>query len=198
MGSQCLPDSTMARVIILLLLGLTGVISQDTHYCPDGWHVSNIGDTIECILLGGLEERVTKDDARVICASHEGWLVDMDEGTGGEKNSLLKQLISQADGHRPDWPGPQFDDQWWIGATCAGPHGSHNWGDWKWDHTGADIEWDDWSRNDSNDWRTQNCLAFLKIADVFGFGSYHWNDWDCKDTARYICERAPLTTPVVN
>merc|ERR1712002_1270089 len=194
MGQSVSSDSSMARVIILLLQGLSGALCQDTTYCPDGWYVSDTSGVIECILLGDIDERVTKDDARVICSSHEGWLVDMDEGQGGEKNSMLKQLISQADGHRPDWPGPQFDDQWWIGATCYGPHGSHNWGEWKWDHTGTDIDWYDWTRGEPNDWQTQNCLTFLKLADVFGFGSYHWNDWDCDATARYICERAPYST----
>ena len=33
---------------------------QDTHYCPDGWVVSNVGQEIECVLLGGTNEYVTK------------------------------------------------------------------------------------------------------------------------------------------
>ena len=39
---------------------------------------------IECILLSGVDERVTKADAETICAFHEGWLVDMDEGRGDD------------------------------------------------------------------------------------------------------------------
>ena len=39
-------------------------------------------EQIECILLSGVDERVTKSDAETICAFHEGWLVDMDEGRG--------------------------------------------------------------------------------------------------------------------
>ena len=30
--------------------------------------------------------------------------------------------------------------------------------------------------------------------DIFGYGTYHWNDWDCAETARYICEAAPIPT----
>ena len=75
----------------------------------------------------------------------------------------------------------------------------------------------DWMRNEPNDWHSQNCLTFLKdqvissfegtkyyqyiqlleneklavscFQDIFGFGAYHWNDWDCKAMARYICEK---------
>ena len=66
----------------------------------------------------------------------------------------------------------------------------------------------DWMRNEPNDWNSQNCLTFLKdqvrnlsfkknismtiFKDIFGYGVYHWNDWDCQATARYICERSPI------
>ena len=81
---------------------------QDTHYCPDGWHISDIGDDIECILLSGLEEKLTKEDAAIICSFHEGWLVDMDEGHGPQKNNLLKSLIAEAEGSgQGGFPGPK-------------------------------------------------------------------------------------------
>ena len=47
-------------------------------------------DTIECILLGGLDETVTKSDAELICGGHDGRLVDMDEGHHGRKNQMVK------------------------------------------------------------------------------------------------------------
>merc|ERR1712226_152805 len=85
----------------LLLLALAAVASaQDTHHCPDGWHVSEIGDEIECILLSGLEERLTKADAAIICA--------LDEGHGPQKNNLLKELIADAAPGEPGWPGSIF------------------------------------------------------------------------------------------
>ena len=43
---------------------------------------NNFPGKVECILLSGKDERVTKADAAVICEFHEGWLVDMDEGRG--------------------------------------------------------------------------------------------------------------------
>merc|ERR1719430_1649964 len=144
-----------------LLLLVAAVSSQDTHYCPDGWLVSDIGDKIECIMLSGLKEKVTKADAAAICGFHEGWLVDMDEGHGPQKNNMLKKMI--------------FDKEGEIG-----------------DHGGGEIRYYDWMRHEPNDCHSQNCLTFLKDQDIFGFGVYHWNDWDCESTARFICERDPL------
>merc|ERR1712110_451688 len=98
----------LAMLHLLLLLS-AGVLAQDHYYCPDGWHISDIGDEIECILLSGLNERVTKADAAVICEFHEGWLVDMDEGRGPQKNNLMKSLIGDADPGSPGFPGNQYE-----------------------------------------------------------------------------------------
>ena len=47
----------------------------------------------------------------------------------------------------------------------------------------------DWMRDEPNDWRSQDCMTFLRDQDIFGYGSYHWNDWDCTSSAGYICEK---------
>ena len=143
-------------------------IFQDTYTCPDGWHISDIGDEVflkkiqsnqskwetwkysqtsclytswianinvfkvECILLSGVDERVTKADAAIICEFHGGWLVDMDEGRGGvedgddmhlnwwyvisfiiddagpQKNNLINSFIGEADPGSPGFPGNQW------------------------------------------------------------------------------------------
>merc|ERR1711962_417240 len=183
--------STMIGTLLLLV---AAVSSQDTHYCPDGWIVSDIGDKIECIMLSGLKEKVTKADAAAICSFHEGWLVDMDEGHGPQKNNMLKKMIFDKEGEigHHGGPGMQWEDQWWIGATVSGRHGDHNWGNWTWDHSGGEIRYYDWMRHEPNNWHSQNCLTFLKDQDIFGFGVYHWNDWGCDYVARYICEKAPM------
>ena len=51
----------------------------------------------------------------------------------------------------------------------------------------------DWMRDEPNDFRSQDCLTFLKDQDLFGFGVWHWNDWSCSNTAGYICERDGAT-----
>jgi len=183
-------------VVVIGSLAFAAVSAQDTHYCPDGWVVSNVGQEIECVLLGGTNEYVTKADAEILCAAHNGWLVDLDEGHGGQKNGFIKDLIQEANGQNlPGRPGNNYGDQWWIGATVDGPHGDHNWGHWTWDHNGEDVTWFDWMEGEPNDWqRHQRCLTYLKDQDIFGYGTYHWNDWDCAETARYICEAAPIPT----
>ena len=70
-----------------------------------------------------------------------------------------------------------------------GSHSEHNWGDWRWDSTSTEVEWFDWMRDEPNDWHSQDCLTFLKDQDIFGFGVWHWNDWDCDNEAGYICEK---------
>ena len=42
--------------------------------------------------MSGVDERVTKSDAETICAFHEGWLVDMDEGRGDYCKLILVEL----------------------------------------------------------------------------------------------------------
>jgi len=186
----------MLKLVASLALLAVASAQVDTHFCPDGWIVSDVGEEIECVLLGGLYEHVSKPDAEILCAAHGGWLVDMDEGHGGQKNRFIKELISEAVGQNGiGRPGNNYDDQWWIGATVDGPHGDHNWGHWTWDHNGNDVTWYDWMDGEPNDWQhEQGCLTFLKDQDLFGYGTYHWNDWGCDWTARYICESAPIPT----
>merc|ERR1719334_1940997 len=150
-----------------LLLLVAAVSSQDTHYCPDGWIVSEIGDKVECIMLSGLKEKVTKADAAAISGFHEGWLVDMDEGWGSQKNNLLKSMIVDKEGEigHHGGPGMQWEDQWWIGATVSGRHGDHNWGNWTWDHTGGEIKWYDWISQNCRG-RTSGGLELLCLADM--------------------------------
>merc|ERR1712055_167245 len=193
MGSCVLVRRTNMSIGILFLGLVASVSAQDTHYCPDGWLVSDVGGIIECIYLSGLQEKVTKADAEILCAFHEGWLVTLDEGRGPQMNNLIKSFIADKEGQGEiGQPGMQYDEQWWIGATVWGPHNEHHYGNWTWDKTGEEMEWFDWMRDEPNDWHHQNCLTFLKDQDIFGYHLYAWNDWNCGSTARYICERPPL------
>merc|ERR1711915_478419 len=180
-----------AKIFGLLCLSFGFSLCQDTYYCPDGWIVSDVGGVVDCILLGGLNELVTKQDAEIICSFHDAWLVDLDEGHGGQKNRFFANLINE---EQSNWDGgvmgPHFDHQWWIGATCDGHHDDHDWGYWTWDHAGTEVTWFDWADGEPNDWHRQNCLAYLTFFDPFGFHVTQWNDWDCDKTARYICEKA--------
>ena len=50
---------------------------------------------------------LSQPDAAATCGAHGGWLVDMDEGHGGEKNRLVRELISDAVG-QGDWGIPGY------------------------------------------------------------------------------------------
>merc|ERR1719250_65231 len=78
----------MRQGSILLAILLSCVQGQDTYLCPDGWVVADIGGVVDCILVGPMDEFVTKQDAVILCGFHDGWLVDMDEGRGGHNDSL--------------------------------------------------------------------------------------------------------------
>merc|ERR1712128_171895 len=75
---------------------------QDTYLCPDGWAVADIGGVVDCILVGPTNEFLTKQDAEILCSFHDGWLVDMDEGRGGQKNQFVKELVDEAQGNNDD------------------------------------------------------------------------------------------------
>jgi len=200
MGDTLRTEREMFQALAIAISAFLAIAqAQDTTYCPDGWDViqGHTADSINCILLGGLEERVTKKDAELICGGHDGWLVEIQAEHNGHhgnhKNRDIVKLISAKQGQNNiGTPGYNFQDQWWIGATCQGPHGDHNQGHWTWDHCGSDVQWFDFYDNEPNNWHSQNCLTFLKDQDIFGFGVYHWNDWGCDYVARYICEKAPM------
>merc|ERR1711915_814056 len=85
----------LAKVLSLLGLSVGLTLSQDTYSCPDGWVISDVGGVVDCILLGGFNEMVTKQDAEIICSFHDAWLVDLDEGHGGQKNRFIANLINE-------------------------------------------------------------------------------------------------------
>jgi len=161
--------------------------------CEAGWKRIEIpqkagAPVVECVLLGDTAERVTKEDAEYICSGHGAHLAEISDGHPGQVNNFLKNLIHDAD-EGGSWfdPGPHYEEQWWLGATCNGHHSSHDWGHWTWDNSGAELTYFDWLNGQPNDFDTENCLAF--VADYGPFGSYnlHWNDWGCDSLARYIC-----------
>ena len=98
---------------------------QVSYFCPDGWSMWEYGETVECIMLGGVQEVVTKVgddgddntpgydvhqvDASILCDHHGGWVVDMsgDQLYTQHKNSHIKYLITGADDGGVGIPGLQ-------------------------------------------------------------------------------------------
>merc|ERR1712183_670977 len=78
---------TMKMLLVLLLVGL--VASQDTYKCPDGWFLEEDRTGCRCFLIGP-DEAVTRSTADLICAGHSGswvsefWLGGRAEGRHSE------------------------------------------------------------------------------------------------------------------
>ena len=67
------------KVFLLTALVLVStIIAQDTYHCPDGWLLEEDNSGCRCFLISG-SEQVTKDDADILCAFHDGaWVAELD------------------------------------------------------------------------------------------------------------------------
>merc|ERR1712179_457367 len=97
--------STNMKLLLALTLLAAAASAQDTHHCPDGWHLYDRHGLIECFYLGN--EWVTKATAELICQSHGGWTAEMDHPG---INYWLKNLLFEQE------IGPEQGNQWWLGA----------------------------------------------------------------------------------
>ena len=69
----------MDTVPILISLLVTCVTAQspDTYHCPDGWMLEESHGGCQCFLISA-DEAVTKEDAEVLCAFHDGaWVAEL-------------------------------------------------------------------------------------------------------------------------
>merc|ERR1711915_332243 len=105
MGSQVLTYLIM-RFLLLAAVAVCGVWSQDTYHCPDGWLLEEDRSGCRCFLFSE-SEMVTRDDADVLCAYHDGsWVAELDHP--GINYWLKSQLLDITD-------VGQYE-QFWLGA----------------------------------------------------------------------------------
>merc|ERR1711981_575682 len=176
--------NTMKYLLSFLLLA--GVaFAQETHHCPDGWHLYEVtyhGQTyVHCFLIG--DEYVTKATSDIICRSHGGWTA---EPYYPGINNYLKNMLFDNE------PNAQQGNQWWIGATTKEQHSEHHPGTWWWPNHNSTVEWFDWGEGEpNNSHHSENCVSFFEWRDpIFPiFRDFTWNDKDCASVARYLCEK---------
>eukprot|EP00091_Calanus_sinicus_P018899 TRINITY_DN447_c0_g1_i10.p1 TRINITY_DN447_c0_g1~~TRINITY_DN447_c0_g1_i10.p1 ORF type:complete len:176 (-),score=45.65 TRINITY_DN447_c0_g1_i10:51-578(-) len=169
------------KFLLALVVLVAGAWAQDTYYCPDGWFLEEDRSGCRCFMLSG-GEMVTKDDADILCAFHEGWVGELDHP--GINYWLKSKLLANTE------PG-EFH-QFWLGATTEGHHDpDHDQGVWNWPHMGTQVDWFDWARGQPNDYKNENCLALMEFHDPFfpNQRDYFWNDYHCDSAANYICEK---------
>lgn len=189
----------MKAILGLLLLIIAYADSQDTYSCPDGWekHSPEGEDECKCFLFADNFQRVTHDEAGVLCKSHGAILAELEDGPGDnywvvsqliDRHTKKTMLESRKVAHENSLGGPHYEDQWWIGAKSYTRHDEHRPGEWRWEHENTTVEWFDWAPYEPNDYHRQQCLTFLRYDYGEDF-TYNWNDWDCNTVADYICEK---------
>merc|ERR1712018_572866 len=87
------------------------VLAQDTYHCPDGWVLEEDRSGCRCFWFEGTE-RVTRDNADLLCQSHEAWVAELDHP--GNNYWLKSQLLNKFEaGDRT---------QFWMGAFTGERH----------------------------------------------------------------------------
>merc|ERR1712227_619906 len=69
---------TMKVLLFTASVLISSILAQDTYHCPDGWLLEEDRSGCRCFLISG-DEQVTKDDADILCAFHDGaWVAELD------------------------------------------------------------------------------------------------------------------------
>ena len=68
----------MKQIFLFVAFSLTCVLGQDSYHCPDGWTLEEDITGCRCFLIAS-QETVTKEDADILCDSHDGaWVAELD------------------------------------------------------------------------------------------------------------------------
>merc|ERR1711997_92715 len=111
MGTPRSPaDSAIMKYFLALSL-VCSVLAQDTYHCPDGWELEEDRSGCRCFYFEGAE-RVTRDDADLLCQFHEAWVAELDHP--GINYWLKSRLLNKFE------PGDRT--QFWMGAFTGDRH----------------------------------------------------------------------------
>merc|ERR1712112_769245 len=91
-----IPKQVAMKLLLLTLCSLLSLgFSQDTYHCPDGWLLEEDRSGCRCFYFSE-SEMVTRDDADVLCAAHNGaWVAELDHP--GINYWLKSQLLDLTD-----------------------------------------------------------------------------------------------------
>ena len=164
----------------LLALSLAcSVLAQDTYHCPDGWVLEEDRSGCRCFWFNGAE-RVTRDDASILCSAHDSWVAELDHP--GINYWLKSQLLNMFEA------GDRV--QFWMGAFTGERHSENQPGEWIWPHKNETVQWFDWADGQPNNQYGQYCMGMMEVHDPWYFyRDYFWNDLDCDGNHHYICEK---------
>ena len=140
---------------------ICSVLAQDTYHCPDGWVLEEDRSGCRCFWFNG-EERVTKDDADILCGAHEAWVAELDHP--GINYWLKSQMLNRFEaGDRTNF---------WMGAFTERRHDAEFPGDWYWNHSREEVTWFDWAEGEpNNQYYGDYCMGFMEVHDPLYFYS---------------------------
>merc|ERR1712168_1757191 len=100
MGHFTSEDCPDMKFLLALSLACS-VLAQDTYHCPDGWVLEEDRSGCRCFWFNGAE-RVTRDDASILCSAHDSWVAGLDHP--GINYWLKSQLLNMFEaGDRVQW-----------------------------------------------------------------------------------------------
>jgi len=181
MGNLIYAQQAVMKLLLLTLCSLLSLgLAQDTYHCPDGWLLEEDRSGCRCFYFSE-SEMVTRDDADILCASHNNaWVAELDHP--GINYWLKSQLLDLTD-------VGQYE-QFWLGAFTEGRHSEGNPGEWFWPHRNETVQWFDWADGEPNNQAGEECLVLREYHNPFFpvARDYFWNDFSCDASAHYICE----------
>ena len=114
----------MKLLLLTASVLISSIFAQDTYHCPDGWLLEEDRSGCRCFLLSG-SEMVTKDDADILCAYHDGaWVAELDHPGLLDLKSLFIKILFYCNAGINYWLKAQLLDlteigereQFWLGA----------------------------------------------------------------------------------
>merc|ERR1711872_344283 len=118
-----IPKQVAMKLLFLTLCSLLSLgLAQDTYHCPDGWLLEEDRSGCRCFYFSE-SEMVTRDDADILCAFHDGsWVAELDHpGINYWLKSILLDVTEVG----------QYE-QFWLGAFSEERHSEGNPGEWWW------------------------------------------------------------------
>ncbi|XP_070698652.1 CD209 antigen-like protein E [Pempheris klunzingeri] len=148
------------------------MIYNGCRHCPPGWFLMN---SVCYYFAFSKDDRKTWTKAREFCQMHGGDLAVID--SKDKENATVTHLIHNLD-------ASENNIGFWIGLRDLQEEGV-----WKW-LDGKILVEGYWNDGEPNNVNNEDCAAVYSRVNFFKA----WNDVGCKNTLKWICEKAPTSS----
>lgn len=143
---------------------------KERNVCPQAWHAFEQS----CYFFG--TSKLTWTEAKNVCKFQGAYLVE--HNNLEEVNHLTKVLTSYG-----KWTQKLT---YWTGGTDKLKEGH-----WKWSSSGTTVNFNHWHPHNPDNYYNEDCMTSEPNSDGL------WNDLDCNNLQRYVCERAKMQLPEI-